>query len=206
MEFLIFVILAIVAYYYLKHQMRQYTIRQRERKKELEEQNQRQTIQRYTSQLKNFVLNNYGSDGGYRDFNVEEGYPDDPTDDFTAGGCNPKWKDRDGSTWRMWTRFSSTNSKLGWPQHRPEIAYPDRSMVNELDADLKVFNGIDSNVKIEKNFNGTWSFYVLKCWNEGDIQDYFNSCRSNYKQYDTPYQAKLAGQEFVNNALKSLGY
>ena len=206
MGFLIFVILVVIAYYVLKHELRQYKIRQREQKKELEEQNRKEKIKRYTSQLKKFVLDNYGSDGGYRDFNVKEGYPDDPTNDFTAEGCDPTWKDRDGSTWHMWGKYSSTYSKLGWPEHGPKIAYPFRSMVNELDATLKVFHGINSNVKIEKNSNGTWSFYILKFWNEGDIQDYFNSCRSNYKQYDTPYQAKLAGQEFVNNALKSLGY
>jgi hypothetical protein len=220
-ELLIFVILAIVAYYYLKHQMRQYTIRQRKRKEELrkrkeelEEQNRRQKIQRYTSQLKTFVLNNYGSDGGYWDFNVRPGYPDDridnyvadPTDDFTADGCAPTWKDRDGSTWRMWTSHSSTYSKLGWPVHRPKLAYPARSIVNELDATIKVFNGINSNVSIKKNSNGTWTFYIRRCWNEYDIQDYFDSCRSDYKGYDTPYQAKLAGQKFTNNALKGLGY
>lgn len=214
MKFLIFVILAIVAYYYLKHQMRQYTIRQRKRKEELEEQNRRQKIQRYTSQLKTFVLNNYGSDGGYWDFNVKPGYPDDrsdnyvadPTDDFTADGCAPTWKDRDGSTWSMDTNFISTYSKLGgWPGS--ELAYPARSIVNELDATIKLFNAINSNVSIKKNSNGTWTFYIRRCWDEYDIQDYFDSsCRSDYKRYDTPYQAKLAGQKFTNNALKSLGY
>jgi hypothetical protein len=78
--------------------------------------------------------------------------------------------------------------------------------VNELDATIKVFNGINSNVSIEKNSNGTWTFYIRRCWDEDDIRNYFNSCQSDYKKYDTPYQAKLAGQKFTNNALKSLGY
>lgn len=125
MWFLIFVISLVVIYYYLRHQIRQYTIRQREQKKELEKQNRRQKSQKYTSQLKTFVLNNYGSDGGYWDFNAEANYPDDPsdnyvadpTDDFTADGCEPTWKDRDGSNWRMWTSYSSRYSKLGWPSH-----------------------------------------------------------------------------------------
>ncbi|WP_159783491.1 hypothetical protein [Sodalinema gerasimenkoae] len=206
MEFLIFLILVVVTYYYLKHQLHQHTIRQRKQKKELEEQNRRQKIQKHTSQLKTFVLNNYGADGGYWDFNVEESYRNDPTDDFTADGCNPKWKDRDGSTWRMWTIYSSTYSELGWPVHGPKIAHPDRSMVNKLDATITILDDIDSNVSIEKKSNGRWNFYIRRCWNGDDIRDYFNSCRSDYKGYDTPYQAKLAGQKFTNNALKSLGY
>jgi hypothetical protein len=86
------------------------------------------------------------------------------------------------------------------------MTYPERSIVNKLKADIKVFNGMDSSISIEKQSNGKWSFYIRRCWGEGDIQDYFYSCQSDYKQYDTPYQAKLAGQKFTNNALKSLGY
>ncbi|OAB59398.1 hypothetical protein AY600_00545 [Phormidium willei BDU 130791] len=172
--FLIFVISLVVIYYYLRHQIRQYTIRQREQKKELEKQNRRQKSQKYTSQLKTFVLNNYGSDGGYWDFNAEVNYiaPDDPTDDFTAEGCNPRWVDRDGSTWEMLKVYIGKIQEIESRSPFYLTTEERRFNVNHLSC-----GGFD----FQKNpFTGKWQII-----DRGIV----------YGQYDTPYQAKLAANK-----------
>lgn len=152
---------------------------------ELSEQNRKQIIARNTSELKTFVLNTYGSDGGYYDFRVEAPWKSNPKDsyfayidDFTAGGSEPRWKDRDGSNWEMLK--SSSSDEWQWPGDGYNLQARDFTLdVNTLWCE---------SLKITRNpFSGKWRFRIIPPSN-GDYE---------YKgYYDTPYQAKLAGQKF----------
>lgn len=213
MEFLVLAVLVIALFYYLKTQINKYEISQYKRKQELQQQEETQKIEKIVSELKGFVLDDYGSDGGYKDFKISKTVLE-TSNHFTGLFADPKWTDRDGHSWKMQCYNIGyggfPNDPSYDPMHDIHFKKANSHDVNKLAVEMNV-QGFFISVFIEgDDCGGTrlgWSFYLKHTfWRYYEINKYFSSNQSDYKVYKTPYQAKLAAKTYIEDSLSSLDY
>lgn len=220
MNIILIIVILIFLVIVLNKWMEESARKQRIREEELEEKAKRQKHQKNLDDLENFVLKHYGSDGGYHSFSVgsynssTRGYDKLPlfnTDGSAAcAGC--EWEDRDGARWVMHDFNWFTEALSNGLYSDCDLPLPPYTRdVNRLSFDMEELKYLEQvgwpGVMVEKVvLYQAWAFFVKYTFDQPEIKNYFSSHPNNNQMYKTPYQAKLAAQQYTINAIKNLGY